>query len=417
MKRRILAPLTALVMTAAPMMQGLCLNAAAAGIESYEDSEELILDCGGRAGYDYLGTMENGEAMQMLYDEMYETAVALWYDTQTELGTVEGYGMIDKVPMNGLSFNDASKVYFTFKSDNPIFYFCSYLSAAAGDSFVMLCDRDYCDPEIREQAQQKIEEYIGSSSLAAENSETLADKIRAVHDKLCDDMEYARDYSGRPSEEYWAHDITGAAMYGQGVCEAYSRTFQLVLNYMDVDNRFITGRASGDNHSWNMVRMEDGLNYFVDPTWDDLNGSDIYFLKGSETMDIDHITDIPGDDPSHFLPELTDVSTEDYSADTPKKPDDETTDNEVKDTEPKDTDTTDGETTDADTTDSPMTGDADGDGNINVRDIAMVAAHIKGTKALDEKGSAAADANKDGKLDVTDIAMIAGHIKGIKALV
>ena len=174
---------------------------------------------------------------------------------------------------------------------------------------------------------------------------------------------------------------------------------------MDVDNRFITGRASGDNHSWNMVRMEDGLNYFVDPTWDDLNGSDIYFLKGSETMDIDHITDIPGDDPAHFLPELT------------EKPDDETTDNEVKDTEPKDTDTTDGETTDADTTDSPMTGDADGDGNINVRDIAMVAAHIKGTKALDEKGSAAADANKDGKLDVTDIAMIAGHIKGIKALI
>ena len=49
MKRRILAPLTALVMTAAPMMQGLCLNAAAAGIESYEDSEELVLDCGGRA--------------------------------------------------------------------------------------------------------------------------------------------------------------------------------------------------------------------------------------------------------------------------------------------------------------------------------------------------------------------------------
>ena len=61
-------------------------------------------------------------------------------------------------------------------------------------------------------------------------------------------------------------------------------------------------------------------------------------------------------------------------------------------------------------------GDVNGDGDINVTDIGMVAAHIKGIKALDEKAIKAADVNGDGDVNVTDIAMIAAHIKGIKAI-
>ena len=63
-----------------------------------------------------------------------------------------------------------------------------------------------------------------------------------------------------------------------------------------------------------------------------------------------------------------------------------------------------------------MLGDVNGDGEINVTDIAKVAAHIKGIKALDEKGFKAADVNGDGDVNVTDIAKIAAHIKGIKAI-
>lgn len=61
-------------------------------------------------------------------------------------------------------------------------------------------------------------------------------------------------------------------------------------------------------------------------------------------------------------------------------------------------------------------GDINGDGAINVTDIAMVAAHIKGIKALDENAVKVADVNKDDAVNVTDIAMIAAHIKGIKAI-
>ena len=96
---------------------------------------------------------------------------------------------------------------------------------------------------------------------------------------------------------------------------------------------------------------------------------------------------------------------------------------QVNDTEPepKDSETTDDETTsDEETTpgedETPMKGDANGDNKIDVTDIAVTAAHIKGIKALTDGQQKAADVNGDGNVDVTDIAMIASHIKGIKAI-
>lgn len=101
----------------------------------------------------------------------------------------------------------------------------------------------------------------------------------------------------------------------------------------------------------------------------------------------------------------------------PTADEDVTTDIETTDTETTDTESTDTETTDTETTDEEyVIGDADGNGEINVTDIAVTAAHIKAVKALDEKSRKAADVDGNGKIEVTDIAMIAAHIKGIKAL-
>ena len=87
----------------------------------------------------------------------------------------------------------------------------------------------------------------------------------------------------------------------------------------------------------------------------------------------------------------------------------------VKNSKPDDETTTDDETTDEET--KPVTkGDANGDNDINVTDISVTAAHIKGVKALTDEQQKAADVSGDGELTVTDIAMIAAHIKGIKAL-
>lgn len=63
-----------------------------------------------------------------------------------------------------------------------------------------------------------------------------------------------------------------------------------------------------------------------------------------------------------------------------------------------------------------LRGDVNGDGSIDVSDIATLASHIKGIKALDESKLWSADANGDLHVNVTDIAVTAAHIKGIKPI-
>lgn len=59
-------------------------------------------------------------------------------------------------------------------------------------------------------------------------------------------------------------------------------------------------------------------------------------------------------------------------------------------------------------------GDLFVDGSVNVVDLSVLAAHIKGKKML--KDVTAADFNGDGKTDVTDLSKLAAHIKGKKML-
>ena len=61
-------------------------------------------------------------------------------------------------------------------------------------------------------------------------------------------------------------------------------------------------------------------------------------------------------------------------------------------------------------------GDVNGDGAINVTDIAIVAAHIKGIRALEAYSAVVGDINNDRTINVTDIALTAAHIKGVKAI-
>ena len=61
-------------------------------------------------------------------------------------------------------------------------------------------------------------------------------------------------------------------------------------------------------------------------------------------------------------------------------------------------------------------GDASGDGMITVTDISKAAAHVKGTKALNDVSFKAADVNCDSKVNVTDVSIIAAHVKGIKKI-
>ena len=64
--------------------------------------------------------------------------------------------------------------------------------------------------------------------------------------------------------------------------------------------------------------------------------------------------------------------------------------------------------------DDLQTGDINHDGKVDVTDISLAAALVKGIKTPKDK--TAADVNGDGKVNITDISLIAAHIKGIRNL-
>ena len=62
-------------------------------------------------------------------------------------------------------------------------------------------------------------------------------------------------------------------------------------------------------------------------------------------------------------------------------------------------------------------GDINNDGSINVSDISMIAAHIKGKKSLEGDALTAADVSQDTVINVKDLSLVAAHVKGIKMLI
>ncbi|MBP1533234.1 MAG: hypothetical protein IK999_03785 [Ruminococcus sp.] len=108
---------------------------------------------------------------------------------------------------------------------------------------------------------------------------------------------------------------------------------------------------------------------------------------------------------------MPDVKAEDKTDTATAKPDN----TKPEDEKAADTAATDGETT-ADENNTIILGDINGDGNINVSDIALAASHIKGIRALTPQQQKAADITGDGQINVSDIAAISAHIKGINAI-
>lgn len=61
-------------------------------------------------------------------------------------------------------------------------------------------------------------------------------------------------------------------------------------------------------------------------------------------------------------------------------------------------------------------GDINCDGDINITDLNLVAAHVKAIRALDAEELILADVNGDGDVNVTDVSLVAAHVKGLRAL-
>lgn len=107
------------------------------------------------------------------------------------------------------------------------------------------------------------------------------EKERIAHDELIDRVKY--DANAPLSQSAY-----GALVYGRSVCAGYSRAFQYILQQLNIPCYYVTGYA-GQNHAWNIVKLEDGY-YNVDSTWADTTPNTYdYFNCSDEDYASNHV--------------------------------------------------------------------------------------------------------------------------------
>lgn len=352
--------------------------------------EKTFLNCGGDYGYQDMKKRSNTEGRQYLYRELKKESEAF----TTSNADADEYWLNDTIPIYivgevnvqqyQMTTEEMVETYFTFRNDNPQFFWADNMVVYSSNYLMLLSYGDYEQAADRKAALDEIvdtQRNVYQSGITSTDSKY--EKVLKIHDTLIKDIEYDEDaYSGEEAEI--SHSIAGAMTSAKtAVCEGYAKVMQLMMNCYDVENIYVTGIANGGGHAWNMVRMNDGKYYWLDATWDDQEYEDFqhsYFLVGNSNFE-DHTMNLPTDEGGDFLYELPKANDTDY---------------EYKDDEK----------------DEAAKGDVTGDGKVDIQDLRTVLRVVCDKETLNETNALAADVTGDGKIDIQDLRMILRYVCG-----
>lgn len=119
----------------------------------------------------------------------------------------------------------------------------------------------------------------------AASLKTDADRVKLIHDHLTRTVRYG---PGPMDQTAYA-----GLVLKRGVCAAYSKAFLYCLQKLGISAACLKGRARGEDHMWNLVRLDDEF-YAMDVTWDDPIGKPAgtsfykYFNVTDSEMEKDH---------------------------------------------------------------------------------------------------------------------------------
>lgn len=241
-------------------------------LEPVDGSDGLVyLDVYNQSyGYEYLGTMESGDALQTLY-RAFDEAVKLFHtDPSVEATELSGSYVVCSPDFAklGLTKEEAQAVWKTYRDDHPLYYWISNQVGTGDDKIYLMVFSDYADGETRMETNQLV--YDGIAEYLSEVYEGSTDYEVAllIHDALIRNIDYAYNAEGVAEEADWAHSILGIFDGRGAVCEGIAKAYQLLLCFYDVDCLFVTGESRGVGHAWNVICL-DGAWYGVDVTWDE----------------------------------------------------------------------------------------------------------------------------------------------------
>lgn len=363
--KRILTGLAivAIILTA----QGFQVNAESA-------DNDLINRCSSYHGWEDIEKRSNSQGRQALYEDIRKLSISIW-NSSSDIDWELGYYVLGKIDYGiyGLSNAEAIEVYYTFKNDNPLFYYLSSTIAYKNDYLWIVTGGQCADGEARQNYQNDIEIYL--NEMVKYLGELTSPYVIAedLHEVLNSEISYAYTNTGRAKSDILSHSIVGAISFGEGVCEAYARTYQLVLNYLQQENIFITGQVSGGDHAWNLVQLDDGEYYYVDCTWDDANGNWTYFAVGTEDIS-NHTPDTPNNRGVTFLYDLPLVPKKSFIYE------------------------------------AKLRGDVNNDGDFNMKDYSAMEMYLNGWNIGTDH--TASDLNEDGMVNMKDKALLQQLLNG-----
>ena len=223
-------------------------------------------------GYDALLSLEKGEKMQQLYEEIDEIATRFHTDTTLDATPEGDTFVVSSINFSslGLSSEDAIVVWTSYRNDHPLYYWINSSFTYSDEKLNFLTGEDYATGEAREKYNKIVFDGV-REYLSKVNNESSPYRIAlGLHDEIIKNVSYAYADDGvSPETALWAHNVLGVFDCENGVCESYAKTFQLLLNYCEVENIYVTGESMGEDHAWNMVKMDNGEWYWFDLTWDD----------------------------------------------------------------------------------------------------------------------------------------------------
>ena len=148
------------------------------------------------------------------------------------------------------------------------------MGTGKSDSYFVLGANDGEGLTVRDKALTDTVADIVEAAQAVEETDGTYKAIKYVHDEVINRISYTYEIDCQPGNAGFVRTAY-ALVTGEGVCEGYVRSFQMILNEMGIPCVPIHGtQTSGtpEQHMWCAVYIDDDKGtgwYVVDPTWDD----------------------------------------------------------------------------------------------------------------------------------------------------
>jgi transglutaminase-like putative cysteine protease len=248
------------------------------GYEPITQTDEELTDAEGGENTSTLGYGETGDGLtfdaglypyyQMLddkgkhlYRQIYANALAL----NKEFAPVESVPVSDIKDVVESVYNDHPELFWL----NTAFV-CKYdknkICAELGLDFNELAEN-------LSDANKELGNRMNEILTQVQNLGSNYEKEKAVHDILIDEITYNTSADMNQS-------VYSALVNGETVCAGYARAMQYLMQRLGIPCYYCTGYA-GQNHAWNIVRLDDGY-YNVDVTWDDTPGGEYDYFNRTD---------------------------------------------------------------------------------------------------------------------------------------